>query len=615
MIIVAIAALIGGRLYHVIDQWVLYKDDLIKIFLPPYSGLGVYGGIVDRDDRGVPLRALQARPVPALGGHHRARPVRDAGHRPLGQLLQPGAVRPADDAAVGHPDRLRPPHRGLPVRREFPRDDRASTRCSCTSRSPGALGALVLIWLGFHLRQRLRAGRPAAHVLHLVRRRPVRARDASGRTTGRSSGCRPRRSCRRCSSSRRSSILVWRHRPGHAVDDPPTHPEVATWGAIGRPRRPVDELEAADDEDDDDDDDDDEDSDDDDDGDDDDDRRRRRRRRGDRGDGRDAADDPAASMRPDPTPRPTPAKARPGTDLTMTAPRRAAPGRAVAGHRRSRRARGARRGARRRGRRPRLARPAARRRRHRCCTGSFGSSARFVLFVVFRFRIRTSGQEHLPSGGYFLVARRASRLDGSVRRHARDPGRAAGVVPRQRTVDVHVALARAAHPPARWPAAGLARRRRHRPARGLGPRGHRQRRRLRPDARGHRQRPARADRPVPVRLGGHRAARRCADRAARDRRDRGAVPRPADRLAGPAGRPRPARSPGSRRARRCPIPGSREELDLARTDDARRSPRMLGPVVEELYPLDGRSAGAPAPAAQAADLAAAQARAASTATG
>lgn len=30
--------------------------------------------------------------------------------------------------------------------------------------------------------------------------------------------------------------------------------------------------------------------------------------------------------------------------------------------------------------------------------------ARFVLFVVFRFRIRTDGQEHLPNGGYLLVA-------------------------------------------------------------------------------------------------------------------------------------------------------------------------------------------------------------------
>lgn len=46
IIIVAIAAVVGGRLYHVIDQWQLYKDDLTKIFLPPYTGLGAYGGII-----------------------------------------------------------------------------------------------------------------------------------------------------------------------------------------------------------------------------------------------------------------------------------------------------------------------------------------------------------------------------------------------------------------------------------------------------------------------------------------------------------------------------------------------------------------------------------------
>jgi phosphatidylglycerol---prolipoprotein diacylglyceryl transferase len=46
IIIVAVAALIGGRLYHVIDQWQLYKDDLLKIVTPPYTGLGVYGGIL-----------------------------------------------------------------------------------------------------------------------------------------------------------------------------------------------------------------------------------------------------------------------------------------------------------------------------------------------------------------------------------------------------------------------------------------------------------------------------------------------------------------------------------------------------------------------------------------
>jgi phosphatidylglycerol:prolipoprotein diacylglycerol transferase len=46
IIIVGIAALLGGRLYHVIDQWHLYQDNPIKIILPPYTGLGVYGGII-----------------------------------------------------------------------------------------------------------------------------------------------------------------------------------------------------------------------------------------------------------------------------------------------------------------------------------------------------------------------------------------------------------------------------------------------------------------------------------------------------------------------------------------------------------------------------------------
>jgi len=46
IVVVAIAALIGGRLYHVIDQWPRYQDDLLSIVLPPYSGLGVYGGLI-----------------------------------------------------------------------------------------------------------------------------------------------------------------------------------------------------------------------------------------------------------------------------------------------------------------------------------------------------------------------------------------------------------------------------------------------------------------------------------------------------------------------------------------------------------------------------------------
>jgi len=40
-----VCAIIGARLYHVIDQWAYYQDHLAQIVLPPYSGLGLYGGI------------------------------------------------------------------------------------------------------------------------------------------------------------------------------------------------------------------------------------------------------------------------------------------------------------------------------------------------------------------------------------------------------------------------------------------------------------------------------------------------------------------------------------------------------------------------------------------
>ena len=167
---------------------------------------------------------------------------------------------------------------------------------------------------------------------------------------------------------------------------------------------------------------------------------------------------------------------------------------------RTRLARGPRRGARRRGRRPRLARPAAR--GEGIAPLPLPAAGRPVRPVR---RVPVPHPDVRPGApaARRLPPRRGRppRLDGPVRRHARDPGRAAGLVPRQRAVDLHVALARAADPPARRLAAGLARRGRDRAARGLGARGHRQRRRLRPDARGHRQRAAGPDRAVPGRAG------------------------------------------------------------------------------------------------------------------
>lgn len=46
IIVVAIFALVGARLYHVIDEWQIYASDPLKAVLPPYAGLGLYGGII-----------------------------------------------------------------------------------------------------------------------------------------------------------------------------------------------------------------------------------------------------------------------------------------------------------------------------------------------------------------------------------------------------------------------------------------------------------------------------------------------------------------------------------------------------------------------------------------
>jgi phosphatidylglycerol:prolipoprotein diacylglycerol transferase len=46
ILVVAICALIGARLYHVVGEWATYADDPLRAVLPPYAGLGLYGGIV-----------------------------------------------------------------------------------------------------------------------------------------------------------------------------------------------------------------------------------------------------------------------------------------------------------------------------------------------------------------------------------------------------------------------------------------------------------------------------------------------------------------------------------------------------------------------------------------
>lgn len=46
LIWVFVFGLVGARIYHVIDRWDLYQNDLLKIVLPPYTGLAFYGGLI-----------------------------------------------------------------------------------------------------------------------------------------------------------------------------------------------------------------------------------------------------------------------------------------------------------------------------------------------------------------------------------------------------------------------------------------------------------------------------------------------------------------------------------------------------------------------------------------
>jgi phosphatidylglycerol:prolipoprotein diacylglycerol transferase len=233
MIVVAIAALIGGRAYHVIDQWALYQSDPIKIFLPPYSGLGVYGGIA----AGTIAGFLYTR-------YKRAPFLRWADIVAPGLFTMQAIARWGNffnQELYGSPTTLpwgipiECAHRiaAYPCGAAFPETTLFQPLFLYESVS-GLLGAVFLIWLGFRARHWLRPGDlllvffvwygvvrfvletfrqdnwtffgvPTAQIVSLLFIVPALL------------------------------ILAWRHRAGHPVDDPPSRPEVATWGAVGRP--------------------------------------------------------------------------------------------------------------------------------------------------------------------------------------------------------------------------------------------------------------------------------------------------------------------------------------------------------------------------------------------
>jgi phosphatidylglycerol:prolipoprotein diacylglycerol transferase len=240
MIIVAIAALIGGRLYHVIDQWALYQNDPIKIFLPPYSGLGVYGGIIT----GTIAAFAYAR-------------YKNAPFLRWADIIAPGLFVMQAIARWGNyfNQELYGPPTTLPWGIPIDCAHRVAAYACPPGSAPsdtlgqlfhplflyesisGTLGALVLIWLGYHARKRLRPGDllltffiwygatrfvletlradnwtffgvPTAQIVSLLFIVPALV------------------------------ILFWRHRSSTPDDAPATHPEVQTWGAPGNPIEP-----------------------------------------------------------------------------------------------------------------------------------------------------------------------------------------------------------------------------------------------------------------------------------------------------------------------------------------------------------------------------------------
>jgi phosphatidylglycerol---prolipoprotein diacylglyceryl transferase len=237
MIIVAIAALIGGRLYHVIDQWALYKDDPIKIVLPPYSGLGVYGGIVV----GTVAAFLYARSkrVPFLRWADIVAPglfVMQAIAR-WGNFFNQELYGPPTNLPWGIAIDCAHRIAAYPCS-QFPVETTFFHPLFLYESISGALGALFLIYLGYHARRWLRPGDLLLvfFIWYGAVRFVLETLRADNWTFF---GVPTAQLVSLLFIVPSVALLMWRHRRDHPVDDPPTYPEVAYWGAIGRPVEPA----------------------------------------------------------------------------------------------------------------------------------------------------------------------------------------------------------------------------------------------------------------------------------------------------------------------------------------------------------------------------------------
>jgi len=231
IIIVAVAALIGGRLYHVIDQWALYQDDPISIVLPPYTGLGVYGGIIT----GTVAAFLYAR-------YRRVPFLRWADIVAPGLFVMQAVARWGNffnQELYGTPTPL---PWGIPIDcahrvaaypcAEFPEATTAFHPLFLYESISGILGALALIWLGYHRRDRLRPG--DLLLIFFIWYGTVRFFLEPLRQENWTFNGIPTAMLVSLGFIAVGVIaLLWRHRPGREADAPATQWRHATWGALG----------------------------------------------------------------------------------------------------------------------------------------------------------------------------------------------------------------------------------------------------------------------------------------------------------------------------------------------------------------------------------------------
>jgi len=248
MIVVAIAALIGGRLYHVIDQWQLYQNDLLKIVLPPYTGLGVYGGIIS----GTIAAYLYAR-------SHGVSFLRWADIIAPGLFVMQAIARWGNffnQELYGTPTSL---PWGIPIDclhrvaaypcAEFPEATARFHPLFLYESVSGIVGALVLVALGYRLRHRLRPG-DLLFVFFIWYGAVRFILEPFRQDNWLFNGIPTAQLVSLAFIAVGLVALAWRHRPDHGTDAPPGDWSSATWGAIGEIPDDLEDDDEDDDEDD-----------------------------------------------------------------------------------------------------------------------------------------------------------------------------------------------------------------------------------------------------------------------------------------------------------------------------------------------------------------------------